>query len=410
MSAPVNHLLVIDDDKDVCEFIRDVAEEMGFGVSMATSFDEFEQCYRSTPPSAIMLDLNMPDVDGIEYMQWLTKNRCDASLILFSGYDTRVLDAARRVGAERGLRVESVMEKPITVAGLQRRLEQIKQTGADFNEEDIERAIVNGEFYVEFLPKIRLSSLSGDAAAGDDGLFTAHPVQACEALARWRHPTKGVLMPADFIPVAERQPRLIGPLTHQIAWQALKALSKWTEQGIDTSVAVNLSAGVMGDTRFADDVLALIQRLDVDPDRLIFEITETAAMANHGASKENLMRLRLKNFRLSMDDFGTSYSSLAQLYRMPFSELKIDRSLIKEMPHSKEAVTIVRAIIDLAHNLELAVCAEGVEDRATANRLLEFGCDSAQGYFFSSPLGPAETEKFLLRVAETAPHALWEPS
>ena len=168
------------------------------------------------------------------------------------------------------------------------------------------------------------------------------------------------------------------------------------------SAAVNLSPYLLKDFDLPDRVVDLLKKNQVDPTHLTLEITESGAMADVAQTMSILTRFRIKNIQLSMDDFGTGYSSLVQLYRMPFGELKIDRSFVQELTSSDEALTIVTMLVQLAHGLDISVCAEGVESREAFEILAEMGCETVQGYLISKPVGPREIEEVRHRWNENA--------
>ena len=203
----------------------------------------------------------------------------------------------------------------------------------------------------------------------------------------------GLVMPNEFIPLAE-QTGLIGDLTSTMLSAALRQLRAWQEQGLRLTCAVNLPPSLVTDLRFPDRVAALLAENGVDGSQLVLEITETATIQNPTATMAILTRLRVKRVGLSLDDFGTGYSSLTQLYQMPFNEMKIDKSLVMNVPHSREANTMVGSLIELGHNLGLKICAEGVENRAALDMLAIMGCDRCQGYFISRAVPAADIASF----------------
>jgi EAL domain-containing protein (putative c-di-GMP-specific phosphodiesterase class I) len=210
-----------------------------------------------------------------------------------------------------------------------------------------------------------------------------------EALARWDHPTLGLIGPNEFVPIAE-QTGLITPLTSFVLDAALRQLRAWKDTGIDLSVAVNLSARSFLDTQLAVEIPRLLRRWSVDAHALELEITESMLMTDPARAEATLRRLSQIGLTLSVDDFGTGYSSLANLKRLPVDAIKIDKSFVIEMAVDASDAAIVRSTIDLAHNLGLRVVAEGVESEGAWRRLQELGCDLAQGYHLSRPL-PAES-------------------
>jgi diguanylate cyclase (GGDEF)-like protein len=235
---------------------------------------------------------------------------------------------------------------------------------------ELRRAIAEDQLSVFFQPKVSISS---------------GRVCGVEALVRWHHPRHGLLLPASFVPVAERS-GLIQPLTTVVMRRAVAACSDWHRHGIDMDVAVNLSARSLDDPRLGDSVAALLDDYGLPADQLTLEITEDSVMADAARTIHVLDGLHTMGVRLSVDDFGTGYSSLSYLSRLPVDEVKIDRSFVANIDSDSHDQTIVRAIADLAGNLSLDVVAEGVEDAAVYDRLQEFGCDLAQGYHIGRPM------------------------
>jgi diguanylate cyclase (GGDEF)-like protein len=209
-----------------------------------------------------------------------------------------------------------------------------------------------------------------------------------ESLVRWQHPRLGLLSAARFVPFAE-QTGLIRPLGEWVLTAALAQCARWRSVGIDTAVAVNLSARDVPDPRFLERVERALLDADVPASRLKFEITEGVVMAEPTRSLEVLERLRSMSVELSIDDFGTGYSSLSYLKRLPVHEIKIDRTFIADMLNDRGAAAIVRSIVELGHNLGLRVIAEGVESAELADALASLGCDGLQGYYIGPPV-PAE--------------------
>lgn len=219
-------------------------------------------------------------------------------------------------------------------------------------------------------------------------------VTSVEALARWPHPTDGMISPVDFIPMIE-QSGLIRPFTLWVLEQAIEQSKRWSELGIDLTVAVNLSTRNLLDPSLAESIAVLLKHHQVSPDRLILEITESAVMSRPEQALKVLTHLHAMGLKLSIDDFGTGYSSLAYLKQLPVSELKIDYSFVSGITKSESDAVIVRSTIDLAHNLGLSVVAEGVEDQKILDLLAILRCDTAQGYYFSRPVPVEELESWL---------------
>ncbi len=210
-------------------------------------------------------------------------------------------------------------------------------------------------------------------------------VVGLEALVRWAHPTRGLLLPGDFLPAVE-QTGLIEPLTDCVLDIALAQIRTWMEQGLAVPVAVNLSARSVHRPDLPDRVLSALATHDVPPALLRLELTETALLAEPTRARDVLTRLHRAGVSLSIDDFGAGYSSMGHLKHLPVDELKIDRSYIADMASSAEDAALVRSVVDLGHELGLTVVAEGVEDAATAAALADLQCDVGQGYLYATPV------------------------
>ena len=235
---------------------------------------------------------------------------------------------------------------------------------------DLRRAVPRDELELFFQPKI-------DAKSGK--------VTAAEALVRWNHPTRGLLMPGEFVPLAERS-GVIGPLGDWVIEAGCKQARAWRDKGLRMRVAINLSAFQMRQGDIAERIAGALKRHRIHPSLLTCEITESAAMEDTAATQNTFRRLGELGAHLSIDDFGTGYSSLAYLRQLPAEELKIDASFVKDVDHSADARAVVDAVVRLAHALGLKVVAEGVETVRQRRVLLELGCDEFQGFLFARPM------------------------
>ena len=235
---------------------------------------------------------------------------------------------------------------------------------------ELRRAIANGELVAHYQPRVELAS-------GD--------VRSVEALVRWDHPQRGLLSPGEFVPLAEHT-GLIRPLTRYVLDAALADCSAWVAEGLRPGVSMNLSSRDLLDAELPAEVEGLLEKHSVDPTLLEMEITENTILTDPERARTVLERLRSLGVRLSIDDFGTGFSSLGQLRRLPVDVLKIDKSFVFNMDNDENDDVIVRSTIELGHNLGLRVVAEGVETQETWNRLAQLGCDTAQGFFISRPL------------------------
>jgi diguanylate cyclase (GGDEF)-like protein/PAS domain S-box-containing protein len=245
---------------------------------------------------------------------------------------------------------------------------------------EMRSAIERDEFELYYQPKLHLRS----------GLMTR-----AEVLLRWNHPTRGRLLPASFVPIAERT-GLIKPMTDWILDRTLAQCREWHDSGAPVHVAVNISAKSLQEQTLPAKIQAALEKWRIDPRFLKIEITESSIMADPAHALAIMSMLQSMGLRLSIDDFGTGYSSLTSLRQLPTDEIKIDKSFVIGMSESDADAAIVRTMVDLAHNLGKQVCAEGVEDEATWQRLSDMGCDLAQGFWISRPLPAAQFMRWLV--------------
>lgn len=235
---------------------------------------------------------------------------------------------------------------------------------------ELRHAIENDELVLHYQPKISLKT---------------NRIVGAEALVRWQHPEIGFIFPDEFIPLAERT-GLISPLSEWILNKALSQAQKWHEQNLKLGISVNLSPPTLLDTALPDIFIGMLSLYEVPPEYITLEVTEGSMIKNPKLTMEILNMLAEMNIKVSIDDFGTGYSSMAYLKGLPASEVKIDKSFVMDMMNNESDAVIVKSIIDLGHNLSMDVVAEGVEDKQTALRLKQLGCDTLQGYYFSKPM------------------------
>ncbi|MFA5630977.1 MAG: EAL domain-containing response regulator [Porticoccaceae bacterium] len=382
-------IVILDDELSVAQTIGLMAESIGLEATVTHNAAAFFQALENQNADYIALDLVMPDMDGVEVMRQLAQLDCRAKIVVISGMANRVLNASERSASEHGLNVIGSIAKPFSARELRVLLERsgdalrspcallAERNDCTFalSERDLLEGLEQHQFVVAYQPKIHC--MSGKIAG-------------FEALARWHHPDLGVIMPDRFISIAEHA-GLMDPLTGQLMAQALAWFHQHIlrDRGGEPSppvLSVNISAKNLQDIHFADKVFQLCNTFAVPPACLMLELTETSTMADPTLSLDLFTRLRVKGFHLSLDDFGTGYSSMAQLVRLPFSEIKVDRSFVMSAMESQESRTVVRTIVELGQNLGLRTTAEGLEDEETLMFLRQLGCDFVQGHFFTPPL------------------------
>ena len=388
-NSPAPRLLVVDDESDMAEFVGFIADNAGYNVDCISDPHDFIKSY-SDDLSVIIMDLTMPDMDGVELIRYLASVNSKAGIILMSGYDASVLHSAKELADSRGLYILGTLEKPISINDLEimlGRLDDVKginektaSTSSSVTVDELEKAIYNHEFVVYYQPKVDMAS---------------HFLVSIEALVRWNHPEKGIIMPEEFIEIAE-ETGLIKDLTSQVLDQALADCSKLKSKGIIVQVAVNISARTLTDLKFPDHLQEELTQHKLDPTQLIIEVTESALSDDLSHSLDILTRIRMKGIHLSIDDFGIGYSSIQMLHRGPFDELKVDRSFVSNIEVDQDAKIIAEASIDLSKKLKIKVVAEGVESQELWDSLLLMGCDEAQGHFISPAIPIEEIPHWLL--------------
>ncbi len=380
-------LLILEDDSSVGNMLRMIAANSGFEAHVVANTERFFEEVDSWQPTHIALDLVMPDMDGVDVLAALGRRHCSANIIITSGMGSRLLDAAKRSASKHGLHVVGVLAKPFAAAALRTLLmasipsePSVRTPGARtpveaprITEADLRLAIESGQIRVHFQPKI--SCIHGRLVG-------------FEALARWVHPEQGMIMPDRFVPFAEAH-GLIVALTEEVLQQSLAWFGPQLiddRLGSDTSLSINLSAVSLQDGELLDRVLGCCRRSRVQPKNLVFEVSEKAAMQNPVAALDMLTRMRVQGFELSIDAFGTGFSSMLQLVKMPFSELKVDKSFIMSALSSLESRSVVKVIVELARSLGFKSVAGGVEDAPTLSFLRDMSVDFAQGYFIGRPM------------------------
>ena len=375
-------LLVVDDEADNREFFAETGDLAGYAVASLGDVRELESALQPAP-DVILLDLIMPHLDGIEVIRELARAGCRSRLILVSGCERRVLQAALRLAQGFGLDVLGELQKPVSVAALTALLLQPGMPPARVQPlqpvtlDELHAALAENRFTVHYQPQVALH----------DGRWCG-----VEGLVRWCHPQHGLLLPDSFVPLVERG-GLGLELTRCVLECALADLAHLhglLPGGRLPGLSVNLPGEALFDVSLPEQLLALVDAAAWQHDAITFEITETSLAREPVRALDILTRLRLKGVQLSIDDFGTGYSSFGQLHHLPFSELKIDLGFVRVADRDPVARAIVENSIRLGRQLGLTVVAEGVESATLWHWLREQGCDLAQGYLISRPMPAAQ--------------------
>ncbi len=379
-------ILLVDDDLMFSQFVDatlkhtgDMCEVINNGEHiLSVNLAEFDH---------VLLDLNIPGLDGLQVLGYLKEQGCDANISILSGSDLSVLNSAKQIATEYGLRVNRVLQKPFPVTDLisvlsmesdrpkgfcpptPHRIHEPLMATNDVLVDGLREAIEQSDIEVYFQPKM---DLIGGRLIG------------FEQLARWSF--QGQVIPPDtFIPLAE-QHGMIDHLTKVIVVKGLVAFKQFLEVASGLSLSVNISAKSLSDKNLPDYLLSCCNIHSVPTESIILELTETSLVSDDTDSLQILTRLRIMGFGLSIDDFGTGYSSISQLQKIPFTELKIDRAFIRHFATEDQSKAIVNSTINMANRLGLGVVAEGIEDHQTTQALVKNGCNVGQGYLYAKPM------------------------
>ena len=390
-------ILIVDDEAFILNLTVRILNKLGCkdiatadnGLVALEAIDE-----SGTEFDIIICDLNMPEMDGIEFMRHAAGKGVTGGMILLSGEDERMLDTAKDLAKAHKLNILGVIAKPLKPAAIKDLLESFKPVEekkawspqSPITEDELRNGIESEELQLVYQPKVNIKT-------GE--------VSGVETLARWNHKERGLLGPGAFIPLAE-QCGLIDELTYSIYKKAMRQQGEWLSNGIDIKVSINFSVNTFTLPEFPDFLNQTAQDEGVDLSKVVLEITETQVMKNALDSLEVLMRLRMKKFELSIDDFGTGNASMEQLKRIPFSELKIDRAFVYGATKDAGARAILESSVTLAKSLKMDIVAEGAETREDWDLVESLGVDTVQGYYCAKPMPNEQFLEFLEKL--TGPH------
>ncbi|MGR9012273.1 MAG: EAL domain-containing response regulator [Gammaproteobacteria bacterium] len=378
-------ILVLDDEPFILKLICRVLTNLGFPLVTAygsgRSALEWMDC-PNRPPDLILLDLNMPEMDGLEFVRHLVDRHYLGSLILVSGEDERMLQTTEKLVLAHKISVLGHLHKPVKPEDLSALLEQCTLPSLDgsptakkaYSSDELQAAIANGELVNYYQPKVNMAN---------------GKVIGVESLVRWHHPQDGMVFPDQFIGVAEEH-GLIDDLTRVVVDAAFAQTKIWQNNGLYLRVGINISMDNLATLAFADYIIAAASAAGIAPGGIVLEVTESQLMRNLTVPLEILTRLCLKRFSLSIDDFGTGHSSLSKLRDIPFHELKIDQGFVHGAADNDTLRAICCASLSLAQQMGMETVGEGVEDQADWDFLRSMSCDLAQGYFIAKPMPAAK--------------------
>lgn len=383
-------VVAVDDDPFTLKLLGHQLSQLGFGSVVtctgATEALQLISAGEAEPVDLVITDLQMPGMDGIEFVRHLVECGYQGHLLLLSGEDEWTVQAAARLAKTRNLKLLGYLTKPVGLDLLRQRIEgmgsqeqrRARSERKIYQPDEVRRAIEQGELINYYQPKVALP----------DGALVG-----VESLVRWQHPEDGLVFPDQFVAVAEEN-GLIDSLTRVVLGNAVRQEAAWRGEGLALKVAVNVSMDDLCVLDFPEMVMQTISEAGGRAEGLILEVTESRLMLDQVKPLDVLARLRLKRVHLSIDDFGTGHSSLSQLRDLPFDELKLDMSFVHGAHRDRKRHAILEASLGMARRLGMKVVAEGVEDRDDWDHLRQLGCDFAQGYFCARPMPGEELIKW----------------
>ncbi|MFM9883896.1 MAG: EAL domain-containing protein [Burkholderiales bacterium] len=383
-TPPHSHLrvLIVDDDVVARRLAVGILRSCGIDhtIEAADGFKALTYLRQSIEPIDLVIsDLEMDGMDGIQFLAELADQCPNAAIVLVSAMHRSVLAAVEELARNTGLRVLGAIEKPLERERMHALLEGLKsgqpiqapeEILESFSHEEIHDALTDHQIVLFYQPKVDLR---------DGRLIGA------EALARWRHPRRGIIPPMSFIPAAEKS-GLINELTWKMLESGLRTAADWGNAGLDISVSINITVGFLEEFAVTENIIALTSRLNVLPDRIVLELTESMNATDIVPVIGNLARLRMRGFGLAIDDFGTGYANMQQLSLIPFNELKVDQSFIKGAVSQPDVRAILESSLELGRRLRLQTTAEGIETVDELAMLRTIGCDTAQGFLIAQPM------------------------
>jgi EAL domain-containing protein (putative c-di-GMP-specific phosphodiesterase class I)/FixJ family two-component response regulator len=380
-------IVLLDDDPFMLKLLTHMLAQLGY--TRVVACDSGEKALTQVRGThevvdLIFLDINMPGMDGVEFIRRLVECQYGGSVILVSGENSRILESVERlIGAHRLVALGCLQKpvKPDELASLMSTLNPstvhrslTRASQHSYSAEQLQAAISHGQLVNYYQPKVAI-------ATGE--------VVGMESLVRWRHPVDGLIFPDQFLGLAAEQ-GLLTQVTGAVLVAAMRQAKAWEQAGYHLPVAVNISMDDLIALDFPDTAEALAASVGIAPQLLTLELTEGQVMRQLSTVLDVLSRLSLKRFRLSIDDFGTGHSSLAQLRDLPFDELKIDRGFVHGASTDGTRGAICGASLRMAHQLRMQVVGEGIEDQDDWNFLSQLGCDVGQGYFIAKPMPAAD--------------------
>jgi len=390
-------MLILELDPESKAVLLAVAERLGCEHVETDSVENLSEVLSVRRPTLAVLAVDRVDTDCLAVLDALAEHEARPMTVLIGSVGPRVLSSARRAAESRGLSIVGVGSRPLDAIAMENLLAPHLVVAPPVQRAELEQAIAEHELMLFYQPKLSITGARVE-------------IRGVEALIRWQHPRRGVLHPRHFLK-AINECGLTAQLTDFVMTEAVRQSSQWRALGVALEIIINLSTHLVQDRGFPDRLAVLLQENDCPPQQVVLDVTESLNVDDQNLLLDVFTRLRILGVGLSLDNFGTGMSSLTELYKMPFSEIKVDHSLLADVPREREARVIVKAIVNLAHSLNLSVCAVGVETRQMFEFVRSAGFDTVQGRFFCEPVKAQDIAQIVRSWPVTGPAAAasWRP-
>jgi len=374
------NVLVVDDSNVQRNHVMNMCLQQGVAnvVGAINGVDAIDKLQEDTF-DLVFIDLEMPIMDGVELSRKIAKEKLAQSVIILSSKDPSLISSIGTMAESDGLNVLGTFKKPMQVKDLENSLNRLtshsnsNETHKIYNRlevDDLINGIKEQQITLFYQPKLTCKGLL---------------LKGVEALARWNHPKLGFVSPVEFITAAEEF-GVISELTHYLFDIALKQKVQWRDHGVNFHLAFNLSPLSLADNDLADKISSQVELHQIESKEIVLEVTENAICGEISTAIETLAKLRLKGFKLAIDDYGTGFANAQQLSRVPATELKLDRILVDNVATRPQQLAILKSTVNLAKDLGLNTVAEGVENFDDFKLLFELNVDLVQGYYFAKPM------------------------
>jgi len=381
--------LVVDDSKAICSLCKSILTD-NYNVNYvhtSNSAPEALALIKSFKDvNMIFLDLNMPGTDGVQLLKQISACRFKGYIVIVSGVSAKIIQSVEDLATKYNLNFIGSIHKPIDIKDFDHvfsqldnhKLPEFEQEKQQLKIYEIIRALENDDIEVFYQPQVKLKN---------------RKLVGVEALCRLRHPSLGLISPDKFIDKSE-ETDLIFHLTLNIINQAFSDWLTWFNQGIDLTLSINISPYVLRFSEFTDLFLSKVAELNIPKNKICLEVTESIIEENHEVELEALSRLAIKGILLSLDDFGTGSASIEKLHRLPFDELKLDKSFFQCSKTNRAQFDLIKSCVAMSNALDLHTVAEGIETAEHWKIAEQTGCDIVQGYYICKPIEASDISQW----------------